>query len=201
MTITNGLLTLAQFKSAARIADTVDDAGIEMAIEAASREIEGHCFRRFYADASATARVFVPSDDCTVEVDDISTTSGLIVESGAGSTWTTVTSTEYQLEPLNGFVGGQAWPYTRIRSLGATFGVASYDGEATMRVTAKWGWPAVPADVKKAAIVQSLMLFKADDAPFGVAGFGEMGVMRMKSGLHPTAEKLLARFRRNVGIA
>ena len=45
MAITNGYATLAQVKAALRISDDVDDSLLEMAIESASRAIDGHAAR------------------------------------------------------------------------------------------------------------------------------------------------------------
>jgi len=42
MAITNGYCTLAQIKASAGITDTVDDVLLELAVEAASREIDAH---------------------------------------------------------------------------------------------------------------------------------------------------------------
>ena len=48
MAVANGYASLAEVKAAARITDTVDDALLEIAIESASRAIDGHTHRNFY---------------------------------------------------------------------------------------------------------------------------------------------------------
>lgn len=48
MAITNGYATLAEVKSALRITDSVDDTLLEMAVESASRLIDGYAGRFFY---------------------------------------------------------------------------------------------------------------------------------------------------------
>ena len=197
MTITNGLCTLAEFKSAARLIDTVDDVMLEPVIEAASRMIEAHCGRRFYADSTATARVFAPLHNGLAIVDDFHTTTDLVVKTDPNLTGTyseTWTAADYQLEPLNGLRDGVSWPYNSIRALGAYLFPTALQ-RATVQVTAKWGFAAVPTDVKVAALIQSEALFKAYDAPLGVAGIGDMGVMRMRQALHPSAAALLERYR------
>ncbi|MGA1076569.1 MAG: phage head-tail connector protein, partial [Ilumatobacteraceae bacterium] len=55
MSITNGYCTLADLKTILRIADNVDDTMLEARITEASRVIDQHCDRRFYADTAATA--------------------------------------------------------------------------------------------------------------------------------------------------
>ena len=194
MAITNGLCTLTQVKTALRISDTTDDTPLELAIEAASRMIETFCDRRFYADGTATARTFVAVDPCLVLIDDVSTTTGLVVKTdseGSGTFATTWAATDYQLEPLNAVRNAQAWAYTSLRAVGSfTFPV--WGERALVQVTAKWGWPAVPKAVEQAAVYQSMLLFKSNDVPLGATPFGEMGVLRMRSALHPTAMALLS---------
>lgn len=203
-TITNGLCALADVKAALRITtDTDDDDRISLAIEAASRLIESGevCNRQFTQDATVSARAFVPTDREFVEVDDFQTTEGLIVKvdyAGDGSFGTTWEAADYQLEPINGLENGRPWPYTGIRALrslyfpawGSTTWTHPYT-QALVQVTAQWGWAAVPPEVTKAAIVQSISLFKADDVPFGATPFADTGILRLKDSLHPTAALLL----------
>ena len=102
MTITHGYTDLASVKDALRIVDTVDDSLIERAIEAASRRIDGETGRRFWADPSPVARRYAPISDELLIIDDIATTTGLVVKTdtaGDGTFSTTVTSADYQLEP------------------------------------------------------------------------------------------------------
>jgi hypothetical protein len=49
----------------------------------------------------------------------------------------------------------------------------------TVQVTGSFGWSAVPLDVRMACILQAQRLFKRFDSPLGVAGFGDMGVIRV----------------------
>jgi hypothetical protein len=72
---------------------------------------------------------------------------------------------------------------------------------ASVQVTAKWGWPAVPPAVKQAAFIVAADLFKAKDSAFGVAGFGEFGAVRVGSRMNPQAQALLAPFVENARLA
>lgn len=199
MTITNGLCTLAQLKVALRVADTTDDTALELAINAASRQIEKHCGRNFTQDATVSARVFAAERCFRVEVDDISTATGLIVKTGVvpGTFDTTWTTADYQLEPLNGRRNAQAWPYT---SLAAISGLMFPTGPvALVQVTAKWGWAAIPDDVTQAAVFQAEYLFKTNDVPLGATSFNETGILRLSSTtkpLHPVAANLLKEYTR-----
>jgi hypothetical protein len=199
MAITNGLCSLSDVKQAMSIYDSTDDGRIELAINTASRMIEAECNRRFYQDANASARVYVASTYTLTLTDDISTTSGLIVKTDNGATGTfsqTWTSSDYQLEPLNGVIDGQSWPYTQIRAIRSLTFPFDY-GQALVQVTARWGWAAVPDPVKQAGIIQAVSIFKAAEAPFGALGLAETGILRIRSGLHPTALALVQPYRRD----
>jgi hypothetical protein len=70
-----------------------------------------------------------------------------------------------------------------------------WNRQATVRVTAVYGWPAVPAEVNMATVIQASRLFKRLDAPLGVMGFGDMGVVRVSRYADPDVEQLLSPFR------
>ena len=182
MAIANGYASLAEVKAAARITDTVDDTLLEIAIESASRAIDGHTHRNFFvAGTVATARVFAATNSDFVWVDDFASTSGFVLATSDNldavysTTWGTA---DYQLEPLNGVSDGVSWPYTRIRSTGNK-GFPYGSSLAGVQVTARWGWSAVPTAIKQACIILAGRQFKRYDSPLGVAGFGDLGAMRV----------------------
>jgi hypothetical protein len=195
MAITNGYASLAQVKAAMRIptADTVDDALIETAIESASRQIDGHCQRRFYT-TSAT-RIYTPNDSYITEIDDLVTLTSIKTQTDIDGTFdTTWKTTDYQLEPLNGMAGGLNVSYTQIRAVG-DFLFPVYGGEATVQVTGTFGWASVPSEIKQACIILSQRQYKRYDSPLGVAGIGEIGVIRV-SRIDPDVASILAPYRR-----
>jgi hypothetical protein len=59
----------------------------------------------------------------------------------------------------------------------------------------------VPTAVKQACVIQSSRIFKRLDSPLGVAGFGDMGAIRVGRYLDPDVEQLLMPYRimRNFG--
>lgn len=156
-------------------------------LNAAEYAIKHHCHRDFtVAGATATVRVFRPPVYCDVlYVDDFSTDVGLVVADNA----VTVADADYELEPLNGLdETGSTVPYTAIRRVAGSW---YWNGNrASVSVTAKWGWVAVPADVVEACVVLAKDLAALRDARFGVAGFGEFGVVRMRE--NPQVLSLLA---------
>jgi hypothetical protein len=106
----------------------------------------------------------------------------------------------YQLEPLNGVLDGQSWAYTKIRAaLNYLFPVTN--DLALVKVTGVWGWPAVPAAVETACIIQSQRIFKRFDSPLGVAGFGDMGAIRVTRALDGDVAQLVEPYRRMRNMA
>ena len=201
MAITNGYCTLAELKPELRIPvlfDNTDDTRLEVAIAAASRQIDAHCGRFFWQDPAVHTREFYANDYRRCEVDDISTTTGLIVQvddddDGVFETTLTI-STDFILRPLNAADRVPVWPYDELVLVDAINGnfPMSSSGRPGVRVQARFGWPAIPDDVKKACLVQSAMLFKSADAVFGVTEFANAGAaMRVGRTINPIAAALL----------
>lgn len=197
MSITNGLCTLEQAKSALNINDAADNVLIELAVGAASRSIEHYLGAHFFVDTTATVREFVANDHLTVTITEgISTTSGLTVKTdsaGDGTFETTlVLNTDFVVRPTNAAVWYPKRPYTQIVRLTGSFPFPS-NGEPGVEVTAKFGWPAIPDDVTLACILLAKDLVKAKDAPFGVAGSNDFGVLRIRQ--NATVMSLLEPYR------
>lgn len=203
MPIGDSYAQISELKPRLNITDTDDDARLTEALDAASRDVERFTRRQFNMTSSATSRVYEPLHDRLVLVDDFHTTSSLevAVDTAEDGTYGTVlSSSKYALEPRNGVVEGvPGWPFWRIRAYDLdAFPVAQ--GRATVQVTAEWGWAEVPAPIKEATLVQAAELFKLADAPFGVAGFGEFGAVRVRP--NPKVTQLLAPYQLyTVGVA
>lgn len=196
MSITNGYCTLSDLKTVLRINDSVDDTMLEARITEASRVIDQHCDRRFYADAAATARLYVAPASDLVMVDDISTLTSLVIKidsAGDGTYATTLTSSQYQLEPVNALAKGS--PITMIRTFGQALPTAA--APAGVQVTAKWGWPSVPSPVTSACILLAGRLVKRGDSLLGVAGFGDLGAITVRA-IDPDVERMLRPYRNPV---
>jgi hypothetical protein len=203
MAIVNGYATRNQIKAALRIgtADTQDDELIDNCAGAASRLIDGYANRAFWVVGTATSRVFTAGSDFVCQVDDMSGTAITVKSSQQANqifdtTWTT---SDYQLEPVNGILDGLTVPYTRIRAIGDYLWPTlnnNFGEEALVQVTALWGWPAVPEPITQATIIQASRIFKRYDSPLGVAGFGDLGVMRVSRALDPDVMQLVEPYRK-----
>jgi hypothetical protein len=197
MAISNGYASLADLKAALRLQDSIDDSLLELAIESASREIDGYCERVFYSTTGT--RVYAPTNVFTVTTDDIISVTTLKSSSDGVTYDITWATSDYQLEPLNGVAGGLVTPFTRIRATGnylmPSFSVGTfYELEALIQVVGVFGWSAVPAAIRQATVILAMRLFKRLDAPLGMIS-NDMGSMRVGR-FDPDVEALVAPFRK-----
>lgn len=158
------------------------DTSLTQALESVSEEIEQYCNRQFNKVTVASARIFEVDNFRHVIVDDFWTTTDLAIEYDAGHTgsYVTLSATDYELYPLNGVVDGQpGWPYNKIAPVPTGSAFSPLRG-GRLRVTAQWGWTAVPAPVKQACLIMAGATFQIKDAPFGVAGSDQWGSIRVK---------------------
>ena len=203
MPITHGYATLSTVKAAARLTDALDDTLLELAIESSSRLIDGHCQRHFYV-TSSESRYFAADNSYACTIDDVAGTA-ITVQTSSGidgvfdETWA---ANDVQLEPLNRMSAGLRFPVSRLIAINNYLFPVDPQGEAAVKVTAQFGFgTAIPVDVQQACVLMSLRQFKRYDSPLGVAGFGDMGAVRV-SRIDPDIQSMLAPYRRNVvGLA
>lgn len=174
--------TRAELKLYANIDRDEFDAFLDDALVAASRGIETVCHRQFNDAGSASARVYRPLHSTHVKTDDFHTITGLVLKTDTDSdgvfdmTWA---ASNFEARPLNGVVGGQpGWPFYDLWSNGdLLFPTGTF---ASVEVTARWGWAAVPGPVKQACLMLAEEIYKQKDAPFGIAGTDNYGLVRVR---------------------
>ena len=177
MAITNGYCSLNQIKAALRITDSVDDALLEMAVESASRMIDSECDRNFFS-TSAT-RDFIPSDSYTVDTDDLTAITSVKIDDQGDLTFAiTLATSDYQTEPVNQRVSGNAFPIYRLRMIG-DYLLPLWGQQATVRIQGTYGFTPVPTQITQATVIQAGRIFKRLDSLLGFAGFSDMGVARV----------------------
>jgi hypothetical protein len=186
---------LPTLKTALGIQDASSDVLLNVALSSACRSIDKFCGgRRFYRDNAPSARIYRPERNVTWDrdgqlmlVDDIADTTGLVVESGTpqGNSWTPIT--DYETHPDNALAKGE--PITGLLRLAWWFGGYGL----RLRVTATWGWPAVPENVVQATLIQAARFYRRKDSPEGVLGSADWGAIRV-SRLDPDVQALLADF-------
>jgi sporulation protein YlmC with PRC-barrel domain len=195
MALTNAYCTLNQVKASLRIdvSDTIDDDLLELAINAASRDIDQATERQFYS--TVATRIYTPQDSYITRIDDLVSLTTLKTSTGADSVFdVTWTATDYQLEPLNGLAGGIAVPYDSIRAVGDyTFPISG--GEATVQVTGTFGFTTAPVAIQQATVLLASRIFKRNDSPGGVMGFGDIGVVRV-SRIDPDIDRLIMPYKK-----
>jgi hypothetical protein len=193
--------TLAQLKDrlGISVSDTVDDLTLNDALDGASRGIEAECHRQFNDAGTESARVFYPISSRIVRVDDFQSSAGLLLATDPGydgvfeQAWT---ASGFELRPLNGVVNGQTgWPYNKIMATPSTGLYFPCTGRASVKLTARWGWSAVPKPIKIATLILAEDLSKLKDLPFGSGGYGEWG--RIKARENPNVLLRIAPYMRS----
>lgn len=197
--ITNGYTTEPQLLTALGYSagSSTDSDAIAFAVEAASRQIDAHCRRKFFQDSTVVDRQYYPRGRTRLYTDDISTTTGLVVKvdlDDDGTYETTLTiNTDFIVEPVNAAAEFPVRPYTSIRLLDGTLGAwsALSSGRPFVQVTAKFGWPAVPDAVERACVMQAKNVYKAPDLFWGSFQLAEDGTPQRAPTLDPMARALL----------
>lgn len=158
----------------------LNDALLQAAVNATSRAIDKACGRRFWQDQTPVSRVYITDGSRTVEIDDVATTAGFTVATDLANdgTYSTVWApSDWLLGPLNADADGDAFAWYTLAAVGLQYFPDVY--WPALKVTAQWGWSAIPDDIHQAAVIKATSLFRRKDAPFGVAGFGDFGVVRI----------------------
>jgi hypothetical protein len=95
------------------------------------------------------------------------------------------------LTGINGVPGAGQWlPF-----------VWPFTFENRVQIQGVWGWDFVPPNVQNAAMMLAVDMFKSKDAPWGVAGIGDLGIVKVQS--NPWVVELLRPYintRRKVGV-
>lgn len=179
---------LEEMKDRLSITDSTDDYALQTSITAASGWVSEYVGRHFYRVTET--RTFVPYDIYNLAVDDLVTVTALNVDyDGDGiyeQAWTQ--GTDYQLyfgkDRYNLGSLGVARPYEKIRVInsGRTFPFTwPFSPANRVQITGTWGWPAVPPMVAEATRILTADEFRMKDAPFGVAGVSDLGLVRIQS--------------------
>lgn len=185
--------TVATLKTRLQISDATDDTTLGLVLAGVCRAIDGYCGQSFYRDAAASVRYYTATDGETVFVDPLVSVTALATDDGDRTYATTWAATDYDLQAAN--AASRDRPYTWLETTPNgrySFPLASVG----VKLTAVWGWPAVPSQVGEAALLWGERIYKRKDAPFGIASFIEAGEMRLIREIDPDVQTLLAPFRR-----
>lgn len=196
-------VTLIQAKEHIRleVLDTLDDLEIRRAITSASRAVDNHTRRQFGVVAAPEVRYYtahwsITRERWVVDVDDLMTAVGLAVavDITSDGTYSGVIAAS-RLTPPNAIARARPWTAVDIPSSSV---VQPDCQEWGVRVTATWGWSAVPATVETATLIQTLRFLSRRDSPYGIAGSPSDGSeMRLQRRLDPDVEVSLRGYVRN----
>lgn len=175
---------------------TYADQDIKLALLAASEGINNHCERLFTLGSSQTRKYYPVSTDY-VRIHDATTVTAVVVNGT-----TLVQDTDYYLDPVRITFTGP--PYDVLRAIpGALlpgygpFGMSAAWGPVS--VTGTYGWPAVPASIKQAAIVLAgRFLQRGRSAPFAILTFGDGGEAARLTRSDPDVATMLEPYVRRV---
>lgn len=180
------------------LSGTSQDNNIDNAINASSRLIDQITGRHFYKSQSVQIKYFTPNNPFILDVPDIAHTTGLIVQldtTDDGSYDKTITlDTDFYLKPLDvvDLDGDNDIPFQTLvifdRRSSERF---DPDIVRNIKITAKWGFNAVPDAIKQACLLQSSRLWKRKDSPFSTYGSSETGERELFQKMDPDAKTLI----------
>jgi hypothetical protein len=155
--------------------DATLDELLRRAIEAASQAIDDYTGTTFGVAAGTSARVYRTNNPYAVWTDPFVDTAGLVVEYGTDGTFPSAVATgDVVTWPDNAAARGRA-----VLRLDIPTGVLPIrNPRPTVRVTARWGWPTVPAPVAEAALLKAARLYRRKDSPEGIGGNADYGTVR-----------------------
>ncbi len=193
--------TLPEYKEYLEIDDTEDDPRVELSLNAAARQIEQFCNRQFNDSGSTGVRQFCSHSRRRAIIDDFSTQTGLVIEVGSDSgTWTTWTvGTDFRVGPTNANrAENPESAYWRILPINGGYFPVNVDEEPNIRATARWGWGAVPDNVKLANLIHGSKLFRRRDSPEGILGGFDGNAIRVSMFMDPDVKSLLGNYRKHL---
>lgn len=198
---------LGPFEGITASAPSTDVAArLQWAVTAASRavdrEVSKKRHRQFGLLATPEARYFTPqwrdeSRRWVVEIDDVQTTVGMVVEIDQDEDDVhelTLSASDYVLRPRSAPSLLRPWTQIAIKQATVTLPAPIPD---SVKVTARWGWTTVPVTVEQATLLQANRFFTRRDSPYGVAGSPESGsTQELESEVDPDVALMLRSYRK-----
>lgn len=182
----------ADLKARLGITGTDEDARCAALLAAASRQIDGWTGRQFGNSGTPTAKFLNPHAYDVLTLPDAVSVSEIAGDIALNRTFTDIWDpADYDLYPSDAADNGQ--PYTEIRTTWRTRRVFILLARS-VRVTAIWGWPAVPSSVQEATLMQAARLFNRQFAPLGLSGSGELSLTAVPR-VDPDVQALIGQYR------
>lgn len=171
----------------------LDETELRRAIIASSRAIDRHTGSFFWRDFELTTKFYDVSSRGSIRILPLATLAGAVVSydpSGLRNySQTFAIDTDIEFGPDNQDLEAPH-AYTEIYSLRRFLPW----GRKALSVTGYHGWSAIPDAVREATVIKATSLFKRGDSPFGIAGTGDFGAIRISRFEDPDVVKLLEPF-------
>ena len=136
--IANTYAAIDDLKARMRIAGTTNDSVLWATLKAASRAVDRHCNRHFYA--LDDTRLFDVEDGASISIPDLASVTEVLEDCDGDRVFeTTRTVSDYALYPLNASPGSSTGrPYSQIRS---DLGLDAFAvGRSRLSIEGRWGY-------------------------------------------------------------
>ena len=194
--------SVSELKAWIGLSGSGQDTNLGYALNAATAAIDAYAGRQFDIDGTVVTRLY----DCEymdyAEVDDIATSTGLVVKTlnADGTVNETLTlNTDYYLAPYNADKVEPVMPFTKIiMAIEKSGKVLPTEHRQGLSVTAKFGFSAVPDAIVQATLIQASRYFQRKNSPMGFSGNPETGQPSVVflSQLDPDVKNLVKTFKK-----
>lgn len=171
-TKTNAYAMAREYRAAIQMTDHTKDFDIERDLEAISRYIDKRLDRFFTKDHIPVTRTYIiPATSPRLYVDDMAEAPSAVTINGAN-----LPSNSYDLWPLNAALEPEPRAYIRL-DLIPQGSIPFFKKGDRVEVTARFGWPAVPAAIKSATIqLTAILRLESPRATQRISELGEAAV-------------------------
>lgn len=198
----------SELKTFLGMSGSAQDNNLDFALDAASSAIDDFCGRVFYKTDSTQDRVYDCEFTDFIYIDDIATTTGLVVKTldSDGSDLKTLSlNTDFYLYPHNADKLDPVMPFDKIvmaiENSGTTLPT---DYPRGLKITATFGFPiqegsnTVPPAIRQATLIQAARFFQRKNSPMGFSGNPETGQAPVVflSQLDPDVKTLCRKFKK-----
>jgi hypothetical protein len=192
---------LPTFKLELGITEPSRDVLLTRRLVAASSMVDSDTGRppgNFMPASALTTRTIKLAGNVTPEGDllipHIGDLTGLAVTGGSPGNFTAVAAGLYYTAASSGLAGAEAIAQGEaVDTLKSAYLASPWSTLAYVQITARWGWPATPANIIEATYMQAARLWSRRNSPEGVIGSSEFGGVRV-AGTDRDYEKLISRY-------
>lgn len=194
---------VAELKKTIELERNFADLDIRSSLIAASRAIEKRCYRRSFWPDTADQERFYRARRARLWIDDLFDVTEVATDAAGDGTWNEVwtENVDYTFEPENAEADGRPFESLIVHPL-TTKQAWPFDYPRAVRITGKFGWPAVPESIKTATSMLAVRLLRQKrEAPFGIVAVGLEGQAVRISRTDPQVAEVLLPYVRTQVLA